>query len=235
MNFLQNIFGGGQESERDYRDFVNRYEQGSPHEGYSDEEVFNRYQQVSRQLPPDVYHESAQEAFSRMSPQERMQFGQYLQQQTRQQNYNFPDLDGDGQDDRYQDPNYLARATGQMHQQQPDLLGQLLGGVTGGFTGGQGGGNIFSNPLAKGAMAGIAALAAKKMMDRGGSSDYGQYGNVRPASEDPYGDPAYGQYGNVRPASVDPYGDPADSGQYGNIRPASEDPYGDPADQQNRW
>ena len=32
MNFLQNIFGGGQESERDYRDFVNRYEQGSPHE-----------------------------------------------------------------------------------------------------------------------------------------------------------------------------------------------------------
>ncbi|MBN3939464.1 hypothetical protein [Nostoc sp. NMS9] len=43
-----------------------------------------------------------------------------------------------------------------------------------------------------------------------------------------------GQYGNVRPASEDPYGDPADSGQYGNIRPASEDPYGDPADQQYR-
>lgn len=71
--------------------------------------------------------------------------------------------------------------------------------------------------------------------------------NVRPASEDPYGDPAdyeqtgygqtgdYGQYGDVRPASEDPYGDPADYeqagyGQYGDIRPASEDPYGDPAD-----
>ena len=75
MNFLQNIFGG-QEQQRDYRDFVNRYEQGSPHEGYSDDEVLNRYQQVTRQLPPDVYQESAQEAFSRMSPQERMQFGQ---------------------------------------------------------------------------------------------------------------------------------------------------------------
>lgn len=216
MNFLQNILGGGQEQERDYRDFVNRYEQGSPHEGYSDEEVLNRYQQVSRQLPPDVYQESAQEAFSRMSPQERMQFGQHLQQQTRQQNYNFPDLDGDGQDDRYQDPNYLARATGRMHQQQPGLLGQLLGGA-GSVMGGQGGnsGNIFSNPLAKGALAGIAAIAAKKMMNRG-SADSGEYGNIRPASEDPYGDPA-------------------DSGQYGNIRPASEDPYGDPADQQNRW
>lgn len=56
--------------------------------------------------------------------------------------------------------------------------------------------------------------------------------NVRPASEDPYGDPAdYPQFGNVRPASEDPYGDPADYPQFGNVRPASEDPYGDPADQ----
>ncbi|MBD2579522.1 translation initiation factor [Oscillatoria sp. FACHB-1406] len=47
----------------------------------------------------------------------------------------------------------------------------------------------------------------------------GQFGNVRPASEDPYGDPA------------DAYG--ADSGQFGNVRPASEDPYGDPADEEN--
>lgn len=211
MGFLENILGGGQNSENDYRDFVNRYEQGAPHEGYSDEEVASRYQQVSRQLPTDVYQESAQEAFSRMSPQERMQFGQYLQQQTRQQNYNFPDLDGDGQDDRYQDPNYLAQATGRIHQQQPDLLGQLLGGAAGMLGGNsQAGGNVFSNPLAKGAMAGIAAMAVKKLMERGGGGNRGQYGNVRPASEDPYGDP-------------------------GDVRPASEDPYGDPADQRNRW
>ena len=59
---------------------------------------------------------------------------------------------------------------------------------------------------------------------------------VRPSSEDPYGDPAdLGQFGNVRPASEDPYGDPADLGQFGNVRPASEDPYGDPADEENRW
>jgi hypothetical protein len=74
MNFLENLLGGGRESADDYRDFVNRYEQGSPHEGYSDEEVSSRYQQVSRQIPSDLYQESAQEAFSRMSPQERMQF-----------------------------------------------------------------------------------------------------------------------------------------------------------------
>ena len=51
---------------------------------------------------------------------------------------------------------------------------------------------------------------------------------VRPASEDPDGDPA-DQYANARPASEDPYGDPAD--QYADARPASEDPYGDPANQ----
>lgn len=45
-----------------------------------------------------------------------------------------------------------------------------------------------------------------------------------------------GGYGNdVRPASEDPYGDPADQPGaqegFGDVRPASEDPFGDPADQ----
>ena len=41
---------------------------------------------------------------------------------------------------------------------------------------------------------------------------------------------------NVRPASEDPYGDPADEKQFGgrSVRPASEDPYGDPADERRR-
>ncbi len=211
MDFLKAIFGGGQESEHDYRNFVNRYEQGLPHEGYSDEEVSSRYQQVSRHLPPDLYQQSAQEVFSRMSPQQRMQFGQYLQQQARQQNFNFPDLNQDGIDDRLQDPRYLAQATGRIHQQQPDMLGQLLNGAAGSLMGGNRGGNALNNPLAKGAMAGIAAMAVKHLMERGRPTGQGQYGNIRPASEDPYGDPAdYGQYGNIRPASEDPYGDPAD-------------------------
>lgn len=42
---------------------------------------------------------------------------------------------------------------------------------------------------------------------------YGNTGNpnVRPASEDPLGDPADQQYAGVKPASEDPLGDPADS------------------------
>ena len=47
-------------------------------------------------------------------------------------------------------------------------------------------------------------------------SSRGNYGNIRPASEDRYGDPADQEVGNRR---------------FGNVRPASQDPYGDPADQ----
>jgi hypothetical protein len=64
--------------------------------------------------------------------------------------------------------------------------------------------------------------------------------NVRPASEDPYGDPAdqgyapAGQYQGqtVLPASQDPYGDPADQYQGHQVLPASQDPLGDPADEE---
>lgn len=175
MNFLQNILANAQGGEQDYRDFMNRYEQGPPHEGYSDEEVSSRYQQVSRQVPSDVYLESAKEAFMRMSPQERMQFGQFLQQQSRQQNFNVPDLDRDGPGDRFQDPDYLAQVTNRMHQQQPDVLSQIMSAAMGSFMGGgaassfTGGGssNMMNSPVAKAAMAGIAAMAVKKMMQRG--------------------------------------------------------------------
>lgn len=56
---------------------------------------------------------------------------------------------------------------------------------------------------------------------------------IRPASEDPLGDPAdQEQDQNIAPASQDPYGDPADQqGGFQNVAPASQDPYGDPADQ----
>ena len=191
MSFLDNLMGGGDDRRSQYQDFVNRYDQGAPYDGISEDEAFNNYQQVAGRIPPDVYQQSAQEAFSRMAPQERMQFGQYLQQQATSQGLPFQDLDRDGRDDRYQDPAYLAQLTGQMEQQQPGVLGQLLGGGGGGplgggggllgggggrmmgnllggggggLMGGGGGGGMLANPLAKAALGGIAAMAFKRMM-----------------------------------------------------------------------
>ena len=60
-------------------------------------------------------------------PQMRsQQFAQFLQQRAQQQNVQFPDLNRDGIDDRFQqDPRSLAQMTSRMEQQQPGLLGQL--------------------------------------------------------------------------------------------------------------
>ena len=154
QGFLQNLLGGGQQRQ-EYQDYVNRYDQGHPSQGYSNQEVADRYQQVARQLPPDVYQQSAEEAFNRMSPQERQEFGRYLQQRGQQQGMSFPDMNQDGVDDRLQDPRELARMTTRMHEQQPDMLSQLLGGKSG---------TALDNPMVKAAAAGIAAMAARKIL-----------------------------------------------------------------------
>ena len=159
MNLFEQLRGGGKERS-DWDDFVGRYDQGPPWAGISDQEALSRYQQVAPQLPPDLYEQSAQETFARMSPQERAQFVRYLRQRAQQQNVNFPDLNQDGIDDRVQqDPRELARMTTRMRQQQPGGLGALLGGGGGG-----GMGDMLGNPLAKAALAGVAAMAVKQMM-----------------------------------------------------------------------
>ena len=160
MNMLENLLGGGKQR-TDWDDFVNRYDQGAPYDGISDQEAYQRYGQVARGLPPQQYEMAAQDAFARMSPEERVQFGRYLQQQANQRGMDFPDLNGDGVDDRFQDPGYLAGVTGRMQQRQPGMLEQMLGGGGGGGMGG-----MMSNPLAKAALAGIAAMAVKKMVSR---------------------------------------------------------------------
>ena len=169
-------------SPQDYREYVNRYQQQGP-QAISEQEAQARYQQVAPQMPPQVYQQSAQDVFAQLSPEQRMQLGQQLVQSARQQGQSFPDINGDGIDDRLQDPNYLARVTTQVHQQQPGLLGQLFGGgapqgpgapaaggqpVGGAPGGGQVGGGLLSSPLAKGVLGGIAAIGLANMLGGGG-------------------------------------------------------------------
>ena len=168
MSFLEQLLGGGQQRQ-EYQDFVNRYEQGAPWEGISQQEAMSRYQQVAPQLPPQEYEQAAQETFARMTPDQRRQLAQMLQQQARQQQVNFPDLNQDGIDDRLQDPRAFAQVTSRMEQQQPGLLGQLLGGgggraSSGGSPTSGGVDDLIGNPLAKAALAGIAAMAAQRFL-----------------------------------------------------------------------
>lgn len=158
MSFLQDLLGN-QQQQQGYQDFVNRYQQGPPQEGYTGQEAWQRYQQVAPQLPAQDYEQAAAAAFERMSPQDRQQFAQYVQQQAQQQGAQFPGFQQGGM----QDPRQMARAMAQAHQQSPDMLQSLLGS-----------GGALSNPMVKAAVAGIAAMAAQRIMGgqqqrRGGS------------------------------------------------------------------
>ena len=157
MDMLGNLLGGGQNRQQ-YEDFVGRYDRGAPWDGITDDEATSRYRDVAPRLSQQEYEDSARDAFERLSPRERREFAQLVRQRARERNGGYQDLDGDGDDDRYEDSGQLAQLTSRMHREQPGMLEQLLGG------GGGGGGG---NPLAKGALAGIAAMAAKRFMGGG--------------------------------------------------------------------
>ena len=157
MDMLQGLLGAGGQKRQEYEDFVGRYDQGAPWDGISDDEAVSRHDEIASGLSDDDYELSAQEAFQRLDPQQRKELGRMLRQQGRQRNVNLGEFDGDD-DERYSDPRQLARMTRHVRKQQPDMMSQLLGGGGGGGAGG-----MLGNPVAKAALAGVAAMAAKRM------------------------------------------------------------------------
>src|SRR4051812_12329795 len=121
MGLLESLLGNPQQ-QQDFQNYVTRYQQGAPHEGYSDQEVLQRYQEVAPQLPQQDYRAAAEQAFKRMSPQERAQFGQYVQQQAQASGAAVPGFGQATGREAYEDPGYLAQHTAQLQQQNPGLL-----------------------------------------------------------------------------------------------------------------
>ena len=140
------------------QDFTKRFDQGDPWDGISDDEALTQYRRVAPRLSTDTYRDSAQEALSRLSPAQRRQFGQLLAQQARERRLALDGLDGD---DALEDPRRLGSATAQLQEQQPGMLESILSG-SGAGSGQQGG--LLQSPIAKAALAGIAAMAMKKVM-----------------------------------------------------------------------
>lgn len=158
MGLLDNLLGN-QQVQQELQSYVQRYQQGSPNEGYSDQEVAQRYQQVAPQLPAQDFQRAAEQAFNNMPPDQRQQFGQYVAQQLQARGASVPGFThGESNAQQYQDSGYLAQQTAQVHQQQPQLLGQLVGGD---------GGGLMGNPAVKAALAGIAANAVSNAMGAG--------------------------------------------------------------------
>jgi len=157
MGILDDLLGGGQ-LQRQFQDFVNRYEQGHPAEGYSDQEVIERYRDVSHAVPPDQYAQAAQEALARLSPEERAEFVKMPQERANARGVPLPPRVG-------ADPRDLGQVVTELH----DKPGQLTDLLTGGSRSPQGSGtsplsSVLASPVAKAALAGIAAMVVKRVM-----------------------------------------------------------------------
>ena len=128
MGLLDELMNGG-EQQQSFREFADRYSQGAPYDGISDDEAVSRYGQVAGEVDPATYQDSARDALANMAPDEREQYAQQLGAAADQQGI------GHTWDGRSTDPESLAAMTSTVHQQNPDLLAGLLGGGTSGAQG----------------------------------------------------------------------------------------------------
>ena len=119
MGILDELLGGGQR-QKDYKDFVDRYEQGDPSEGYSDQEVLKRYGEVSHSVPPDQYAQAAREALGKLSPEDRAEFLKMLQERAAARGVKLPGKVAS-------DPTDLGKVLTDLHK-KPGQLRDILGG-----------------------------------------------------------------------------------------------------------
>jgi len=163
MDLLEMLMGGSQAQEG-FKDFLNRFEQGNPWEGYDDQEVLDRYGEVSHRVSSSDYEQATRDAFGRLSQTDREEFGRMLAGQAQSRGLSLPGLTP-GRGQGFGNLDWLAQITSQLHQ-QPGLLRDILSGLAGGkSTGGSAGaGSILSSPLAKAALAGITAMLVKKAL-----------------------------------------------------------------------
>ena len=158
MGILDELLGRGQR-QKEYKDFVDRYEQGDPSEGYSDKEVLKRYGEVSHAVPPDQYAQAAQEALSKLSPEDRAEFLKMLQERAAARGVK---LSGKVASD----PKDLGKVLTDLHE-KPGQLRDILGpGGAQPQEQAQGSNPItdmLSSPMAKAVLAGIAATVVKRV------------------------------------------------------------------------
>ncbi|HEY1362775.1 MAG TPA: hypothetical protein VGF60_11075 [Xanthobacteraceae bacterium] len=159
MGILDELLAGGQR-QKEYRDFIDRFEQGHPSQGYSDQEVLKRYGDVSHAVPPDQYAQAAQEALSKLTPEERAAFVKMLQDRAAARGVTLPRQVAP-------EPKELGQVLTDLHK-KPGQLRDMLGGdavqpreqasgsspIT----------DILASPMAKAVLAGIAAMVVKRVM-----------------------------------------------------------------------
>jgi hypothetical protein len=132
------MFPFDQDEEQKFQQYAQAADQGdfSQIDHY---EAAGSLQQFAQKAPPDLQQRAYAQAFSQMPDDYRQQFVQELPPDVQEQ------LDPS-------DPEAMAQGFAQVTQQRPNLLQEA--------------GNVLHNPLAKVAVAGLAAVAAKHVWDQ---------------------------------------------------------------------
>jgi hypothetical protein len=156
MGILDELLAGGQR-QKEYRDFVDRYEQGDPSQGFSDQEVLRRYGEVSHAVPPDQYAQAAQEALSKLSPEERAAFVKMLQDRAAARGVTLPRQVAP-------EPKELGQVLTDLHKKPGQLRDMLGGDAAQQASGSSPITDILKSPMAKAVLAGIAAMVVKRVM-----------------------------------------------------------------------
>ena len=161
MGILDDLLGNEQ-LQKQYKDFVKRYEQGDPSEGYSDQEVLKRYGEVSHAVPPAEYAKAAQEALDKLSPEERAAFVKMLQDRAAARGVTLPRKVAP-------EPKELGQVLTDLHGKPGQLRDMLGGGAAQPQEQASGSSpitDILKSPMAKAVLAGIAAMVVKRVMAR---------------------------------------------------------------------
>ena len=105
---------------------------------------------MSHAVPPDQYAKAAQDALSKLSPEDRAEFLKTLQERAAARGVKLP-----GQ--VASDPKDLGQVLTDLHE-KPGQLRDILGPAGGTLS------EVLASPQAKAVLAGIAAMAFKRMM-----------------------------------------------------------------------
>ena len=132
-----------------------------PSEGYSDQEVLKRYSEVAHAVAPDHYAQAAEEALSKLSPEERAAFVKMLQDQAAARGVTLPRKVAP-------EPKELGQVLTDLHGKPGQLRDMLGGGAAQPQEQASGSSpiiDILKSPMAKAVLAGIAAMVVKRVMN----------------------------------------------------------------------
>ena len=153
-SLLGGLFGGpdGDRIRSEAQNFVERYDTGPKHEGYTSTEVSQRFAEVAKQMTPKDLESATTLSLEQMSSAERRAYRKAMRDRGVPQFQDIPD--------NVDDPQVLAKATEQFMAEETKKKG--IDGVVKELSDKNSG--LLDNPAVMAVLAGVAAYAFKKVL-----------------------------------------------------------------------